>query len=933
MLGGVPRMKEISNAVQSEKMKGVRVQLPLRGALLAGVGQRALAPDIAAELLPREFAGARAPSRATHRSRVRQLMSTAAQRSAAQTFSKNSDAVVRAVARESLDAALVGRNAALKSAVDSLLSGVDAYFGNESIASGDTPQHTLASLTSDYTLVDVDKYLGTLASALMWRADERKLLKRCSAVLLCDVASARLRGVTTPELLAESVWRSLLPIFGTDAPSAVLCTDRNGNASTQWVLAVCAPGVSRDYAERMYECVRTARSETFIDILRADDAESVLLAPLALDAELHAAPRLFVSNVDGGAERERTAELMERKVAAMKHSRTRLIFKNFLTTTIADVTRSVALAYEPLVALPGGGWQVRFAERGDAAPSDAERLACEVYYSDDAFSLFGVGCQRPQCRALRATPRAELADDRESALEHERAARGCLSNWVLALRLDIAWFARNNVDVNAVRASVESALGSCYHVFVGDANSSEYVPLRIRLYECQLRAAYEAHAGARAGDNDVFAPPSSAELPASRASWAPGDDYVRTTLDRAKWRVLRHTFSGPPAGSRVMCESVRTQIYTDERGIEHVSRPMLVCDSHDLSQLLGLRGIDPARTTSNSVHSMAETFGIEAARATAMAEYERVLTDSGSYVDRAHYAVRADVQTRDGHFQPLSYSGLMRGAHDPWQLTSHQRATKMATLAAVRNRTSAALASPTAAVMSGQPLQNIGTGAVQCLLDADACARSQLGHNMEPSEVLRAVEENEADELCQLLRASENPFSASPLPDEFDYSPVRPTDAYKDAAPYSPTRPGLENLACFSPMHQSDKDSDDGNSVDSSDSSNNAAFDPHGTLVGNRVAQLLAEQRAQARREILGDSLRNESVHPTTENAEAAVRATPAADLKKLASIVAAAGESEYTPLPVSYDPETRYDDTALYDSGDDEPDNCSFLAATHRLI
>lgn len=897
VIGGVERMKEINQARPTHKMKGLRTAMPLRGALLVGEGQRKLTAEVAGQLVGHQFQGY---SDALRKKAVAEALCTNKQKEARDKFAKHSLAVVRAVGLESIGA--VSANHASADCADELLRDIAAYFGDSlsapSVAAADDdepielePQRTLDSLVRDWRIVECERELGHMFSVSVWDNEQRALMREraCGKMLLVDVRR-RARELTSGALLAESVWRALLPIFGTDVLYRVLASSGTEQ------LAICALECDTAYAEKIYELVRVERWQTFVDLLHEGDCNQ-LLAPLARAVDSDA---IFVSNIDGQGEAERQRELMGRRAAALKQTRTRAVYPNFVTTAIADITLSFALQYEPFELDPDGGApQIRFA-RG-ALPNESERTALEIYYSEGAFTDWGVNCGKPECNELRQQLDDDdnaLAGDPDARYRHESAQRGCLSDWVLVLRLSREWFERNKRRPAEVRAALERVLPSkVYHVFLGDENSSGYIPLRIRLFECMLPAAYANVTLARFRENEQFPLTSERKateagaawvVPESRSQWEVGDDFVRTVLDRTRHLVLPHVIAGPSSGTRVMCEETRTQIYTPERGIEHILRPTLVCDSAELHHLLGLRGIDSTRAVCNSVLAMEATFGIESARFVARREYQRVLADSGSFVDPAYFALRVDLQTRDGRFLPITHSGLGKGTCDPWQLISHREAARLSTEAALRHKTAAVIASPSAATITGQQAQHLGTNALAIFMDLDKLTSADVVPMMEPGDVLHCAQSAQVDQMAEMLGSI----------DDYRLDRERPMSPTHTNLLASPTHDWSERLqpddnydpsVAFSPVHETQYDSIESESAEEPET------------FAARTKRLIREAKVQDK---LGQLGANEPAEmPNERAASEAVRQAPIESLRNLVNLVGRTRETEYEPVPIAYSP------------------------------
>ncbi len=81
-------------------------------------------------------------------------------------------------------------------------------------------------------------------------------------------------------------------------------------------------------------------------------------------------------------------------------------------------------------------------------------------------------------------------------------------------------------------------------------------------------------------------------------------------------------------------------------------------DGSNLSVVLDISGIDPTRTTTNNVHEIAETLGIEAARNSLMKEAIGVLEEQGLDVDIRHIMLMADIMTSTGNVRQIGRHGI-----------------------------------------------------------------------------------------------------------------------------------------------------------------------------------------------------------------------------------------------------------------------------------
>ncbi|MHA1216042.1 MAG: DNA-directed RNA polymerase subunit A', partial [Candidatus Thorarchaeota archaeon] len=98
---------------------------------------------------------------------------------------------------------------------------------------------------------------------------------------------------------------------------------------------------------------------------------------------------------------------------------------------------------------------------------------------------------------------------------------------------------------------------------------------------------------------------------------------------------------------------IRRVLVTEETG-EWVIRT----DGSNLPAVLDIEGVDPTRTTTNNVHEIAETLGIEAARNALIKEALSVLEEQGLDVDIRHVMLMADIMTATGDVRQIGRHGI-----------------------------------------------------------------------------------------------------------------------------------------------------------------------------------------------------------------------------------------------------------------------------------
>ena len=99
--------------------------------------------------------------------------------------------------------------------------------------------------------------------------------------------------------------------------------------------------------------------------------------------------------------------------------------------------------------------------------------------------------------------------------------------------------------------------------------------------------------------------------------------------------------------------SVRRVLVTEETG-----KWVLRTDGSNLPKVLDVYGIDPTRTTTNSMHEIAKTLGIEAARNSIIREAMGVLEEQGLDVDIRHVMLVSDIMTSTGDVRQIGRHGI-----------------------------------------------------------------------------------------------------------------------------------------------------------------------------------------------------------------------------------------------------------------------------------
>ncbi|MDP6658231.1 MAG: DNA-directed RNA polymerase subunit A'' [Candidatus Poseidoniia archaeon] len=140
---------------------------------------------------------------------------------------------------------------------------------------------------------------------------------------------------------------------------------------------------------------------------------------------------------------------------------------------------------------------------------------------------------------------------------------------------------------------------------------------------------------------------------------------------------------------------------------------VIFTEGSDLKAVLAMPEIDPTRTSSNSVHEIAEVLGIEAARNSIIHELNQTLNEQGLSVDLRHNLLVADVMTNTGRVKAIGRHGIS-GAKTSVLARAAFEITSTHLLLAGLSGESDVLTGVAENIIVGQPV-HLGTGAVSVI--------------------------------------------------------------------------------------------------------------------------------------------------------------------------------------------------------------------------
>ena len=152
---------------------------------------------------------------------------------------------------------------------------------------------------------------------------------------------------------------------------------------------------------------------------------------------------------------------------------------------------------------------------------------------------------------------------------------------------------------------------------------------------------------------------------------------------------------------------IKRVLVTQEENGEWVIRT----DGSNLSKVLEIQGVDTSRTTTNNVHEIAKTLGIEAARNALINEAKGVLEEQGLDVDVRHVMLVADMMASTGEVQQIGRHGISGKKASVLARAAFEITVPNIVEAAVKGE-SDPLAGVTENVIVGQSIP-IGTGLVE----------------------------------------------------------------------------------------------------------------------------------------------------------------------------------------------------------------------------
>ncbi len=158
-------------------------------------------------------------------------------------------------------------------------------------------------------------------------------------------------------------------------------------------------------------------------------------------------------------------------------------------------------------------------------------------------------------------------------------------------------------------------------------------------------------------------------------------------------------------------KGIERVIMTKERGIDEW---ILYTEGSNLPDVFTIPGVDPTRTTTNDIHEIKETLGVEAARNAIVNEAMGVLSEQGLDVDLRHLLLVSDLMTMTGDLRQIGRHGISGQKESVLSRASFEVTVKHLLESAVRGEIDR-LRGITENVIIGQ-LIPVGTGIVDLII-------------------------------------------------------------------------------------------------------------------------------------------------------------------------------------------------------------------------
>jgi len=196
------------------------------------------------------------------------------------------------------------------------------------------------------------------------------------------------------------------------------------------------------------------------------------------------------------------------------------------------------------------------------------------------------------------------------------------------------------------------------------------------------------------------------------------DDSIVNTLKKLQTIITSMEINkGCPGIHKIFLAKEKSNEYTRDGSIQSDEHYILYGAGCDMNSIKEHPKVDFNKTTSNNIHEIENTLGIEACRNSLLKEL-RMVIEQDSYVNYHHLSLLCDVMTHSGNLKPVTRHGINRGNVDPLMKCSFEETVEMLVESSLFSQVDY-MKGVSANVMTGQ-MARIGTGCFDFFLDDKA---------------------------------------------------------------------------------------------------------------------------------------------------------------------------------------------------------------------
>jgi hypothetical protein len=340
------------------------------------------------------------------------------------------------------------------------------------------------------------------------------------------------------------------------------------------------------------------------------------------------------------------------------------------------------------------------------------QLAHPVTDEDRAYNLM-----QELTASISDEPDLDTDCHKTCAWTEEYGKHGCVSSFVLILRISDALVARYNVDPQRLVGVFVEEFGKTCIIHVVPPEHHGHISVYIRPRLCQIYVGTS------------FIQPS--QLPVAVSATLSEAELMATVLDNNVLEVIDHSevaflervydrsrlfrLLGPLDSHVVNWEELGEMVRTPDDTIER--RPVLAmaCRTTDLRAFLNVPGTDISKLQTNLIDEVESLYGVATAQELIIQE----LKATGNGLHMQHNILFAQAMTRRGEIFPMTSDGMRHADGDPGTvLTFEDVKVSLRTLAF--NECELGINSPSTAIMVGDSVPWAGTSSFDLKLDTTA---------------------------------------------------------------------------------------------------------------------------------------------------------------------------------------------------------------------